>query len=369
MVKNMKRKKGVPRRIFRIGTLKTGNSNLISDVKGVTAGHVTIDEGAAKTGVTAVLPHQGNLFRDKVMAACHVINGFGKSTGTIQIDELGTLEAPIILTNTLSTGDAFRGIVEYTLEHNPEIGRTAGTVNPVVCECNDSFLNDIRAFHVKPCHVKKAIEDASVFFAQGDVGAGRGMSCYKLKGGIGSSSRIVENRGKTFTVGSLVLSNFGQMKDLVIGRSKVGESIYKVAPPMDDEEEGKGSIAVILATDAPMSSRQLKRLCKRASVGINRTGSYIENGSGEIAIAFTTANRIDHFSEEPLVSINMINEETIDPFFLAVTESTEEAILNSLIHALPLKGRDGNYRRALSEFTEFIPEDVFIKEEEERSHV
>lgn len=362
----MKDNTGTPLRIFRTGNLKTGNRNLISDVKGVTAGHVTLDEGSAKTGVTAVLPHQGNLFRDKVVAACHVINGFGKSAGTIQIDELGTLEAPIILTSTLSVGDASRGLIEYILAKNPEIGRTEGTINPVVCECNDSFLNDIRAFHVKPCHVSKAICNASEFFAQGDVGAGKGMSCYKLKGGIGSSSRIVELQGKTFTVGSLVLSNFGQMKDLFIGGSKVGEAIYKVAPPMDDEEDGKGSIAVILATDAPMSSRQLKRLCKRASVGINRTGSYIENGSGEIAIAFTTANRIDPFSENPCLTINIINEEMIDPFFLAVTESTEEAILNSMIHACPVTGRDGNYRRSLREFREFIPKNILpIKGEDD----
>lgn len=338
---------------LQTGILPKGDLNSIADVKGVTVGHVTLAEGSARTGVTAVLPHEGNLFREKVMAASHVINGFGKSAGLIQIEELGTIETPIILTNTLSVGDASRGLVKYMLEGNEDIGRTTGTVNPVVCECNDGFLNDIRALHVKPEHVSLAIEGASSDFAQGDVGAGKGMSCYKLKGGIGSSSRVAEIEGIQFTVGTLVLSNFGKMTDLTIDGIKAGEMIYKVAPPFEDNNPG--SIIVIIATDAPLSERQLKRLCKRASVGICRTGSYIENGSGEIALAFTTANRIDHYSQEAAISIKMFNDEMIDPLFRAVIEATEESILNSMICASPVTGRDGHFRRSLAEFIDNIP--------------
>ncbi len=335
------------------GILRKGDRNSIADVKGVTVGHVTLSEGTARTGVTAILPHQGNLFREKVMAASHVINGFGKSAGLIQVEELGTIETPLILTNTLSVGDAYQGLVWYMLEKNQDIGRDTGTVNPVICECNDGFLNDIRALHVKPEHVSQAIENATAEFKQGDVGAGKGMSCYKLKGGIGSSSRITETAGETFTVGTLVLSNFGQMKDLTIKGVKTGEAIYTIAPPCDDNNPG--SIIVVIATDAPLSERQLKRLCRRASVGISRTGSFIENGSGEIAVAFTTGNRVNHYNEKATMSMKMFNDEMIDSLFRGVAEATEEAIINSMIYASPVKGRDGNYRRSLAEFRDHIP--------------
>ncbi len=353
----MKEHENLKEIVFNTGILPKGNLNSIADVKGVTVGHVTLSEGTARTGVTAILPHQGNLFREKVMAASHVINGFGKSAGLIQVEELGTIETPIILTNTLSVGDAYQGLVNYMLEKNEDIGRDTGTVNPVICECNDGFLNDIRALHVKPEHVSQAIENASAEFNQGDVGAGKGMSCYKLKGGIGSSSRIAETACETFTVGTLVLSNFGQMKDLTIKGVKTGEAIYKTAPLHNDNNPG--SIIVVIATDAPLSERQLKRLCRRASVGISRTGSFIENGSGEIALAFTTANRVDHYNDKATIAMKMFNDEMIDPLFRAVVEATEEAILNSMIYASPLTGRDGNYRRSLAEFMDHIPGSIY----------
>jgi D-aminopeptidase len=363
MVK-MSMKNDIYRSFFNPGTLPRGELNSISDVDGVTAGHVTLTDGSARTGVTAILPQQGNIFREKVLGACSIINGFGKSTGLVQVDELGTIETPIILTNTLSVGDASRGLIEYALEKNEEIGRTTGTVNPLVCECNDGFLNDIRALHVKPEHVRQAIETASSDFAQGDVGAGKGMSCYKLKGGIGSSSRLVHMESETFTVGVLVLSNFGEMQDLTIDGFRAGKKIYSVAPPFEDDNPG--SIIVVIATDAPLSSRQLKRLCRRASVGISRTGSYIQNGSGEIALAFSTANKIDHYSEKPTLTVTIFNDSQMDPLFRAVAEATEESIIRSLLQASPVQGRDGHYRRSLSEFMDIItgPEEPRCEERE-----
>ncbi len=185
------------------GRLKPGRLNSISDVTGVRVGHVTLDDGDCKTGVTAILPHDGNLFRDKVFAACHVINGFGKTTGLIQIDELGTIETPIVLTNTLSVGVAFQGLVRYMLEQNSDIGDTTGSVNPLICECNDGeYLNDIRALKVREEHVLEAITTASVEFREGCVGAGTGLSCHKMKGGIGTASRELELGQCNYVIGA-----------------------------------------------------------------------------------------------------------------------------------------------------------------------
>ena len=331
-----------------IGNMKIGQTNSISDVSGVEVGHITLDRDDVRTGVTAIIPAPGNLFRDKLMASCHVINGFGKSTGLVQIEELGTLETPIVLTNTLSVGDCSRGLVEYMLRQDSRIGTLDGTVNPVICECNDGFLNDIRGLHVTPAHVTEALNNASSDFEMGDIGAGKGMSCYQLKGGIGSSSREVEIGGDIFTTGVLVLSNFGEMPDFRLDGVKKGKKISELAPPETLKEQG--SIIVVIATDAPMSERQLKRLCKRASVGITRTGSYIGNGSGEIAIAFSTANRIGLDDKSSCLSLKMVNDRYANLFFRSVVESVEEAILDSMICASPVKGRDGHGRRSLSEF-------------------
>ena len=194
-----------------------GERDLITDVPGVKVGHVTLKEGDVHTGVTAVLPHGGNCFRDKVMAGVSVINGFGKSVGLIQIQELGTIETPILLTNTLSVGTACEELTRYMLEGNPDIGVTTGTVNCVVTECNDGRLNDIRGLHVRPEHVRQALESASEDFEEGAVGGGTGMVCLGLKGGIGSASRRVEADGRTYTVGALVMSNFGAPGNLIIG--------------------------------------------------------------------------------------------------------------------------------------------------------
>lgn len=326
-----------------IGSLRKGKRNLITDVKGVKVGHVTLNDGNIKTGVTAVLPHEGNIFKEKVMASSCVINGFGKSMGILQIEELGTIETPIIMTNTLSVGTAATGLVKYMLEQNEDIGTTTGTVNCVVTECNDGRLNDIRGLHVKEEHVLEAIKNASEDFEEGAVGSGTGMVCFSIKGGIGSSSRIVELDNKEYTLGAIVMSNFGSLKDLMVSTDKVGERIYN----SQQQEKDKGSIIMIIATDIPLSERQLKRVSKRAVIGLGRTGSYLGNGSGDICISFTTANIIKHYSDTNIVSMKMLDDEAIDKVFRAAAETVEESIISSLYHAETTVGINGNTRKSL----------------------
>lgn len=313
-----------------IGTMPTGSNNSITDVKGVKVGHTTLDEGKIKTGVTAILPHEDNIFKEKLVAASHVINGFGKSTGLIQIEEMGTVETPIILTNTLSVGIAHETLIKYMLRQNKDIGDTTGTINPIICECNDGRINDIRGLHIKPEHIVKAIEKCNIDFDEGNVGAGTGMMCYGLKGGIGSSSRIIEFDGIKYTVGVLVLSNFGSLEDFVLNGNPIGQRLFKEIQDINTIED-KGSIILIVATDIPLESRQLKRIIKRVYPGISRTGSYTGNGSGEVVIGFSTANRIKHYERNDIIDIKIINENKIDKIFKATVEATEEAILNSLI--------------------------------------
>ncbi|MGB8954473.1 MAG: P1 family peptidase [Tumebacillaceae bacterium] len=338
---------------FTIGTLPTGPRNSISDVAGVTVGHCTLNDGPVKTGVTAILPHPGNLFQDKVLAAAHVINGFGKTAGTIQIEELGTIETPILLTNTLSVGTAADALIEYMLERNPDIGVTTGTVNAVVGECNDMYLNDIRGRHVQKEHVFQALDSASADFAEGAVGAGTGMSCYGLKGGIGSASRRIELGDESYMVGVLVLSNFGAKGDLTIGGVPFGRLIEE-QERASSQESDKGSIMIVLATDLPLSERQLKRVGKRAAIGLARTGSFIGHGSGDIVLAFTTANRVPHAQTASVNMIRMVHEDLLDPAFRAAAEATEEAVLNSMICAQTTVGRDGNTRHSLQEYMHLI---------------
>ena len=320
-----------------IGRLPHGVRNKISDVPGVTVGHCTLADGNIQTGVTALLPHPGDLFHDKVLAACHVINGFGKTTGLVQIEELGTLETPILFTNTLSVGTAETALVRYMLARNPDICETTGSVNPVVCECNDSTLNDIRGLHVTEQNVLDALADCKADFAEGAVGAGRGMRCHGLKGGIGSASRLVELDGRTYTIGTLVLSNHATFDDLVIAGKPIHTLLDEHIPPHED----KGSIITVITTDIPLSERQLKRLCRRAIVGLSRTGSACGNGSGEIVLAFTTANRMPHYADHPLLPMTMLHDDAINPLFRAVAECTEESVLSSLLHAETVTGKNG----------------------------
>jgi D-aminopeptidase len=334
-----------------IGTLKTGLNNSITDVEGVTVGQVTLSKNDMQTGVTAILPHQGNLFKEKLIASTHVINGFGKSMGTIQINELGTLESPILLTNTLSIGTAADALIEYMLERNPEIGRTTGTVNPVVCECNDMLLNDIRAGFITKEHARKALDHTSTIVEEGTVGAGTGMLCYSLKGGIGTSSRIMKMEHGTYTMGILVLTNFGILSDLTVNGKGIGEKLKKKILH-SREEQDKGSIIIIAGTDLPVSERQLNRIIKRTITGLSRTGSIITTGSGEVVIGFSTATRIPHDKTSHCISLPMIHEEEIDLAFRAIGEATEEAVLNSLVTATHVIGREGNERPALKDLLE-----------------
>lgn len=321
-----------------------GERDLITDVPGVKVGHVTLKEGDIHTGVTAVLPHGGNCFQDKVMAGVSVINGFGKSVGLIQIQELGTIETPILLTNTLSVGTACEELTRYMLEGNPDIGVTTGTVNCVVTECNDGRLNDIRGLHVRPEHVRQALANAGEDFEEGAVGGGTGMVCLGLKGGIGSASRRVEVDGQTYTVGALVMSNFGAPGNLIIGGKYYDTNLGR------EERKDEGSIIMLLATDIPLNERQLSRLAKRSMVALGRVGSYCGNGSGDIAIAFTTANRLPHYSEKNILETRMFYDENIDRVFVAGVEAVEEAIISSLYHAETTTGVRGNCYLGLRDF-------------------
>ncbi|WP_177163508.1 P1 family peptidase [uncultured Fusobacterium sp.] len=335
---------------LKIGKLQKGKNNLITDVKGVKIGHKTLDNGNIKTGVTAIIPHSDNIFREKLICSSYVINGFGKSIGLVQINELGTLETPIILTNTLSVGTCSTALVKYMLKENEDIGATTGTVNPVVCECNDGYLNDIRGLHVKEEDVFDAIENAEINFKEGNIGAGTGMSCYQLKGGIGSASRVLKLDDKEYTIGSLVLSNFGLKEDLLVDGIKVGEKILE----KESEELEKGSIIIILATDIPMNERQLKRIAKRVPIGLARTGSHIGNGSGDIVIAFSTANRIKHYEDRDIVSIKIINENIIDKVFRGVIECVEEAVISSLLHSEKTIGTSEHKRESLKKYIDYL---------------
>ncbi|MDR1020275.1 MAG: P1 family peptidase [Synergistaceae bacterium] len=341
---------GLPKPLWQdVSDCGRGGLNLITDVPGVSVGHFTLWTESVKTGVTVVMPCDGNAFRSKLPAAAHVINGFGKSAGLIQIDELGTLETPIALTNTLSVPAATQGLISYMLERNPDIGDTTGTVNAVALECNDGAVSDIRALAVEPEHVRLAAGAAGAVFGEGCVGAGAGMICYDMKGGIGSASRIIHAGGETFTLGCLALSNFGSLPDLTIGGLAVGRAIARCAGVRDSSaapcdlpaDAERGSVIVVTATDAPLSDRQLRRICRRASVGIARTGAFIGNGSGEIALAFSTANRVPHYAEGDFLNLRQLRDDLLDPLFRATASAVEESVLSSLFHAHSITDRKG----------------------------
>nr|WP_272495743.1 P1 family peptidase [Bacillus pinisoli] len=330
--------------------MKKGKTNTITDVEGVKVGHTTIRQNEVQTGVTAVLPHSQNLFQNKVAGAIYTINGFGKTAGSIQLEELGTIETPIVLTNTLAVGAGLQGIIEYTLSQNPDIGRTTGTVNAIVGECNDMLINDIRSISVTKEHVINAIESASYQFEQGAVGAGTGMVCFGLKGGIGSSSRIITLGNRNFTIGTLVLTNFGRLEHLTIAGKNVGYQLKEKLQNPPVHEDDKGSIIIIVATDLPLNERQLKRVLKRTSVGLAKTGSYIGHGSGDIALGFTTAHKIAH--EDPAIfsSQETLQDHALDLVFEATADATEEAILQSMLAADTTNSRNNQKIYSLRSF-------------------
>ena len=330
-----------------VGELPTGPLNKISDVPGVLVGHATLDDQRHKTGVTVVIPGAGDPFFHKPVAAAFVLNGFGKTLGLMQVQELGVIETPIAITNTLNVGRIHDAMVGYMIETCQKADYRLTSVNPIVCECNDAGLNDIQDRALGAEHLRAAIADARADFAEGDVGCGKGTVCHSLKGGVGSASRQVELDGRTYTLGVLVQSNHGSLKDLRIDGKPAGRMIDAA---LNASAPDKGSIISIMATDVPLSSRQLERVLKRASVGLARLGSFIGHGSGEVMLGFTTANRMPHDSETQLLPFHALAESKIDLLFRAVAEAEEEAVLNSMLTAQTVTGFDGTTKRSLSEF-------------------
>ena len=322
---------------MRVGSLPHRKRNLITDVPGVRVGHCTVDVAACHTGVTVVLPPPANPFLEKLTAASQVFNGYGKTLGLVQVDELGTLETPIALTNTLNVGKVHDALVSYMIELCAKDGVSLTSVNPVVCECNDSRLSDIARRPIGEKEVRAAIASASADFAQGAVGAGRGTTCYGMKGGVGSSSRLMEIDGQTFTLGVLVQSNYGASADF-----------RAACLPEGLAESDQGSIILIVATDLPLSSRQLKRVLRRTSVGMARLGSYIGHGSGEIAVGFTTAQ--PEARGGSFLAQTVLREAQMNIPFRAAGECAEEAILQSMWHAAPDTARDGSRIPSLREY-------------------
>lgn len=327
-----------------MGELPTGKYNDISDVPGVLVGHVSLirgqgplipGQGPVRTGVTAIRLHPGNLYRNPCWAGIHVLNGFGKSIGVPFIQETGILNSPILLTNTLSVNDAAQGLLTYLLQENPEIGDDARTPNLVVFECDDSYLNDIRGRHVKPWDAILALNRAGKGpIRQGNVGAGVGVSCFQLKGGIGSASRIFSIQGKSYTLGMLALTNFGRLPDLLINGVPVGLELNKTV-----DEEVPGSLILVGMTDAPLSRWQLQRLAARASLGLGRTGGISRTGSGDFCIVVNT-NGLDPDKRD-------ISDWDLDLCFKAVVESTAESIWNSMFLAESMTGRDDHRREGI----------------------
>jgi D-aminopeptidase len=337
---------------MEVGVFPTGPSNAITDVEGVRVGHTTVREGdSVRTGVTAVLPHGGNPYVDRVPAAIHVGNGFGKLLGVTQVRELGELETPILLTCTLCVWRAADALVEWMLEQ--EGMERVRSLNAVVGETNDGGLNDIRSRPIRPEHVRHAIESAATGpVEEGSVGAGTGTRAFGWKGGIGTSSRVLPEALGGFTVGVLVQSNFGgilTMNGAPVGRELGRYSFRSQVEGIDDGQgdTGQGSIMMVVATDAPLSDRNLERLAARAIMGLARTGSFAGNGSGDYVIAFSTAEEVRRSSDAERLSTTEVANEEMSALFQGVVEATEEAIYNSLLKATTVTGVNGTTADAL----------------------
>ncbi|HET7035451.1 MAG TPA: P1 family peptidase [Thermomicrobiaceae bacterium] len=340
-----------------LGTLPPGPLNAITDVPGVLVGQQTLiagdgalvpGVGPIRTGVTVILPHGGNLFREKVPAACFVLNGYGKAIGLAQLDELGVIETPLALTGTLNVPLVADGLIEHAIRTNPDIGINTSTVNPVAAECHDGYLNDIQGRHVRQQHVLEAIASAADGpVAEGTVGGGTGMTLFGFKGGIGTASRVVDGGGARYTVGALVLGNFGRREQLVIAGVPVGRELATWQPPENLPEHG--SIVVVVATDAPLLSRGLGRIARRGAHGLARVGSISGHGSGDFIFAFSNAIRVPHTPQGPTLTVPHVFEggPLIDALFQATVEATEEAVVNALFRATTIDGRDGHVRYAL----------------------
>jgi D-aminopeptidase len=337
-----------------VGQYEPGPLNAITDVAGVKVGHRTLvrgegplrpGEGPVRTGVTVVIPRE-DVWHKKVPAGFFVLNGTGEMTGTAWIAESGFLEYPIALTNTLNVPRVTNGVISWMIKRYPGIGITDDTLTPVVAECDDGRLNDIQGRHVSEEDVIAALDGATGGpVEEGAVGAGTGMIAYGFKGGIGTASRKLPAREGGYTVGVLVNANQGRRHELIVNGVPVGRLYDSFSPRGEDpqQERHEGSIIIVIATDAPLDSRQLTRLAKRAALGLARTGSSARHGSGDFMLAFSTANVIPHYPEEPTYTLTHLADVYMNPLLTATVEATEEAILNALTVATTMVGRD-DYR-------------------------
>ena len=330
-----------------VGRLTPGKLNAITDVDGVRVGQVTVSEGdgptAARTGVTAILPHGGDLWAQRVPAATYVLNGNGEMTGSLWVNTQGALDVPILLTNTMNIPRVADGVLTYLLKTHPDIGRSDDVAIPLVAECDDSTLNDARRRSVSADDAVKAIETAKTGpVAEGSVGAGTGMIAYEFKAGIGTASRKLSEADGGWTVGALVNANMGRRPELTVAGVQVGRELTELPIKASD-----GSIIVVLATDAPLDHLKLSRLATRATIGLARTGSTSRHGSGDIFLAFSTGNRVPHYPKESTYAMTVVDDDHLNPLFEAAEEATEEAILNALTAARTVVGRDGNTAYAI----------------------
>lgn len=337
-----------------IGTMPAGTRNAITDVPGVRVGHSTIisADGQVRTGVTAVHPLEGSAFSEMPPAAIQILNGAGEITGRSQVDEYGLLESPILITNTLSVGTAHRGCIEWMRQREPTLGPIHFSI-PVVAETYDGFLNDIGGQHVAIEHVFEALDSATDGpVAEGNAGGGTGMMLFGFKGGIGTSSRLVTVEDRQYTLGVLVQGNFGIRGHLLVDGVPVGREITDLLPERGTQQEmpaRDGSIIVVIATDAPLSDRQLARLCRRGMLGLGQVGSTATHGSGDLLIAFSNAPecRVNRFDTSAVLVTPRLDDRRLDPFFQATVEATAESVLNALVAAEDMTGRDGNRAYAL----------------------
>lgn len=312
----------------------TGATNSISDVAGVTVGHSTLSQGETQTGVTAIVPPGGNLYTHPLPCGAAVLNGFAKPMGLIQVMELGELQTPVLLSNTFAVGTLFNAMVRQSCRDFPQIGRGSATVNPLVLECNDAFLNDIQALAVTERHASEALQSASCEFARGSVGAGRGMSCFGLKGGVGTASRWSEQLEAH--LGVLVLANFGVLSELTLDGVRMGAEIESVLPGLAPQVDA-GSIIIIMACDRYLDSRQLTRIARRAGAGLGRIGSYWGHGSGDIAVAFSTQREGE-----------LLPDDRLEPLLAMAADATEQAVVDAMLAAETVVGFQQNFRIGLA---------------------
>ncbi|MCA1825783.1 MAG: P1 family peptidase [Myxococcales bacterium] len=340
-----------------LGRFKPGKWNAITDVEGVLVGHSTIIRGAGplrrgrgpvRTGVTAILPNEKNVFEQRVTGGGFVLNGAGEVSGLTQLMEWGLVETPIFLTNTLSVGQVSDAAVQWMVEQFPGIGGEHDVLIPLVGECDDSWMNDVAGRHVLAENVYEALQTASSGpVAEGSVGGGTGMICCDFKAGIGTSSRKLAPAFGGYTVGVLVMNNFGHMRDLRVAGLPIGPLLEPRYRNVSKRAINYGSIIAVVATDAPLSSHQLGRIAKRVALGIGRAGSIAAHGSGEIILAFSTANKIPRTTQKMIYHMKILLDQRLNPLYEAAIEATEEAILNSLCMAREMEGVNGNFAPAL----------------------